>query len=93
MKAEYQPKKIVLHIDELAKNYDSLRDMGRDTDIQISSLSRLARNEHKRIDLGHLQRIAEALDLNDMNEIISIENDDSYKDETNWTLKNQHYYL
>lgn len=57
--------------------------MGRDTDIQISSLSRLARNEHKRIDLGHLQRIAEALDLNDMNEIISIENDDSYKDETN----------
>lgn len=84
MKAGYQPKKIILHVDKLArKNYDSLREMGRDTDIQISSLSRLARNERQRVDLGHLKRIAEALDLNDMNEIISIENDDSYKDETN----------
>ncbi|GAA3011519.1 helix-turn-helix domain-containing protein [Tetragenococcus solitarius] len=84
MKAGYQPKKIVLHVDKLAKeNYDSLRDMAIDTDIQISSLSRLARNERQRVDLGHLKRIAEALDLHDMNEIISIENDDSYKDETN----------
>ncbi|AYW49815.1 MAG: helix-turn-helix transcriptional regulator [Staphylococcus equorum] len=83
MKAGYQPKKIVLHIDKLAKRYDSLRDMARDTDIQISSLSRLARNERQRIDLGHLKRIAEALDLNDMNEIISIENDNSYNDDNN----------
>lgn len=84
MKAGYQPKKIVLHIDKLAReNYDSLRDMGIDTDIQISSLSHLARNDRKRIDLGHLKRIAEALDLNDMNEIISIENDNSYKNKSN----------
>lgn len=66
-------KRIVVHIQELIEKEDiSLRELGRQADIQISALSPLANGKKQRVDLGHLKRIAEALDINDMNEIISI---------------------
>lgn len=70
-------KRIVVHIQELIEQEDiSLRELGRQADIQISALSPLASGKKQRIDLGHLKRIAEALDINDMNKIISIEDEE-----------------
>lgn len=70
-------KRIVLHVEDLIEKENiSLRELGRQADIQISALSPLANGKKQRIDLGHLKRIAEALDLNDMNDIISIEDDE-----------------
>lgn len=70
-------KRIVVHIQELIEQEDiSLRELGRQADIQISALSPLANGKKQRVDLGHLKRIAEALDINDMNEIISIEDEE-----------------
>lgn len=34
----------------------------------------MARNKRKRVDRNHLERIAEALDIDEMNDIIAIEN-------------------
>lgn len=70
-------KRIVVHIQELIKQENiSLRELGRQADVQISALSPLASGKKQRVDLGHLKRIAEALDIYDMNEIISIENEE-----------------
>lgn len=73
----YKEKRIVVNIKPLLKekyNRMSLRELGRLADIQISALSPLANNKNKRIDVGHLKRIAEALNITDMNELIKIEN-------------------
>jgi len=71
----YTEKRIEIKINELIREHDiSLREMSRLADIDISALSTLSRGQRKRIDLGHLQRIAEALDINDMNKILAIIN-------------------
>lgn len=71
----YKEKKIVININQLLnKNDISLRELGRLATIDISALSTLNRGLRKRIDLGHIKRIAEALDIDDINEILSIEN-------------------
>ncbi len=71
----FKEKRIVVKINDLIRKEDiSLRKLGRLADIDISPLSRLANNEKQRIDLGHLQRIAEALDIDDINEILTIVN-------------------
>ncbi|GMA46438.1 hypothetical protein GCM10025854_06880 [Tetragenococcus muriaticus] len=70
-------KRIVVHIQDLIEQENiSLRELGRQADIQISALSPLASGKKQRIDLGHLKRIAESLDIKDMNEIISIEDEE-----------------
>lgn len=74
----YNEKEVVININQLLNEYEiSLRELGRLADIDISALSTLSRGLRKRVDLGHLQRIAEALDINDMNEILSIKNIDN----------------
>lgn len=71
----FKEKRIVIRINDLIGKRDmSLRKLGRLADIDISPLSKLANNERQRVDLGHLQRIAEALDINDINEILTIVN-------------------
>lgn len=71
----FKEKRIEVRINDLLRERDiSLRKLVRLADIDISPLSRLARNKRQRIDLGHLQRIAEALDIDDMNEILGIVN-------------------
>lgn len=71
----FKEKRIEVKINDLIRQRDmSLRKLGRQADIDISPLSRLAANERQRIDLGHLQRIAEALDIDDMNDILAIVN-------------------
>jgi transcriptional regulator with XRE-family HTH domain len=72
----YKEKRIIVNLSTLLKeeyNNMSLRELGRLADIQISALSPLAANKNKRVDLGHLKRIAEALDIDDMNKLIKIE--------------------
>lgn len=69
----YTEKRIDIKINELIRKHDiTLRELGRLADIDISTLSTLSRGMRKRVDLGHIQRIAEALDINDMNEILEI---------------------
>nr|WP_249934217.1 helix-turn-helix transcriptional regulator [Marinilactibacillus psychrotolerans] len=83
MKKLYREKKIVVNIKPLLKekyNGMKLRELSRLADVQISALSPLVNNKKKRIDVGHLKRIAEALDITDMNELIKIEN---IEDDTN----------
>lgn len=67
-------KKIVFHIHQLLTERNmSMRELGRLSDIDISKLSPLVNGKRQRVDIGHLQRIAEALDLDDINSMISIE--------------------
>ncbi|API89830.1 helix-turn-helix domain-containing protein [Marinilactibacillus psychrotolerans] len=67
-------KKIVFHIHQLLEERNmSMRELGRLSDIDISKLSPLVNGKRQRVDIGHLQRIAEALDLDDINSMISIE--------------------
>lgn len=73
----YQEKRIVVNIKSLLDekyNGMKLRELSRLADVQISALSPLVNNKRQRIDIGHLKRIAEALDITDMNELIKIEN-------------------
>ncbi|MBP3041198.1 helix-turn-helix transcriptional regulator [Bacillaceae bacterium Marseille-Q3522] len=72
-------KKLVIHIHELIEKKNiSLRELGRLADIDISQISPLAKGDRKRIDVGHIVRIAEALDIEDIREILTIENVDEY---------------
>lgn len=67
-------KKIVFHIHQLLTERNmSMRELGRLSDIDISKLSPLVNGKRQRVDIGYLQRIAEALDLDDINSMISIE--------------------
>jgi len=69
----FTEKRIEIKINDLIREHDiSLRELSRLADIDVSALSTLSRGHRKRIDLGHLQRIAEALDINDMNKILGI---------------------
>lgn len=71
----FKEKRIEITINSLLLKHNlSLRELSRMADIDISALSTLARGKRKRVDLGHLQRIAEALDITDMNELIKIKN-------------------
>lgn len=71
-------KKIVFHIHQLLEERNmSMRELGRLSDIDISKLSPLVNGKRQRVDIGHLQRIAEALDLDDINSMISIETIDT----------------
>jgi putative transcriptional regulator len=50
-----------------------LREFSRLTDIRNATLSELANNKRKRIQLDHIKRISEALNIQDIQEIINIE--------------------
>lgn len=72
---KYTEKIIKINIKNLAiKNNISLRELARLSDIEPATLNRLANGKRQRIEINHIRRIAESLDIVDMNEIISIEN-------------------
>lgn len=63
-----------IKIKELLKSRNiSLRELSRLSDIRHPALSELANNKRQNINLGHIKRIAEALDIQDIREIIDIE--------------------
>lgn len=68
-------KKVVINIQVLLKKHKiSLRELSRLTDIRHAALSELANYKRENINFGHIERIAEALQINDIREIIELEN-------------------
>ena len=62
----------VLINDLLAERQMSLRELARLSGIEPSNLSNLANGKRQKIYLGHIERIADALEIDDISEIIRI---------------------
>ncbi|MCT1901864.1 helix-turn-helix transcriptional regulator [Oceanobacillus sojae] len=66
-------RKIVIKIkDLLVKNNISLRDLSRLTDIRHATLSELSNQKRENINFRHIKKIADALDIDDIREIIDL---------------------
>nr|WP_284248881.1 helix-turn-helix transcriptional regulator [Tetragenococcus halophilus] len=67
-------KKLVIHIHDLTQKYDmSLRELSRQSGIDIARLSELASGKRKRVNIDFVIKIAEALEITDIREIFTIE--------------------
>lgn len=67
-------KTIKVNIMELAsKQGISLTELSRLSNVRVATLSELSNGKRKRIEFDHIRKIAETLNINDINEIISIE--------------------
>lgn len=62
----------VLINDLLAERNMSLRELARLSGIEPSNLSNLANGKRKRVYLEHIERIADALDIDDISKIIRL---------------------
>ena len=60
----------------LAEHEISLRELSRLTDIRHATLSELSNHKRKNINFGHIERIAEALEIDDIREIIDLKSRD-----------------
>lgn len=60
--------------DLISKHNISLSELSRLSDIEVARLSELANGKRQRIQINHLIRIAEALDIDDVGEIIQLKN-------------------
>ncbi|MDN6243872.1 MAG: helix-turn-helix transcriptional regulator [Tetragenococcus koreensis] len=70
----YTERKLVVHIHELLKKKGwSLSKLALEADIDKSKLSRLANEKRESLYIDYLIKIAETLDIDDLNEIDSIE--------------------
>lgn len=70
-------KKFVIKIDDLLIKHDiSLRELSRLTDVRHATLSELRNYKRQNINFGHIERIAEALNIEDIREIIDLINVD-----------------
>jgi putative transcriptional regulator len=66
-------KKVVVKIPQLLEKHGiSLRELSRRTDIRHAALSELANGKRENINFGHIERIAEALKIEDIREIIDL---------------------
>lgn len=66
-------KKIKLQINQLLSKHDiSLTQLHVKTGIRLAALSELANGKRQRIQFEHLEKIVQALDIEDMNEVFSI---------------------
>lgn len=64
-------KQVVVKISDILANRNlSLRELSRLTDIRHAALSELANQKRKNINFQHIEKIADALDINDIKEII-----------------------
>lgn len=69
-------KKVIVKIKELIdKNHISLRELSRLTDIRHAALSELSNQKRQNINFRHIEKIADALDIEDIREIIDFEKD------------------
>jgi putative transcriptional regulator len=65
--------KLEIQIKELTKKHDiSLRELSRRSDVRHPAIIDLANGKRQRPDFSHFERIVEALDIEDMNELIAI---------------------
>lgn len=68
-------KTLEIKIHSLLKKYNiSLSELSRLSDIEVARLSELSNGKRQRIQINHLIRIAEALDIDDIGEIIQLKN-------------------
>ncbi|MBO2537407.1 helix-turn-helix domain-containing protein [Rummeliibacillus suwonensis] len=66
-------KKVKVKIRELAEQRGiSLRELSRLTDIRHAALSELANEKRENINFGHIERIANTFDIEDIREIIDL---------------------
>nr|WP_284248878.1 helix-turn-helix transcriptional regulator [Tetragenococcus halophilus] len=69
---------MVVHIHELLKKEGwSLSKLALEADIDKSKLSRLASGQRESLYIDYLVKIAETLDIDDLNEIVSLERVDN----------------
>lgn len=67
-------KIVVVKIAELAKERGiSIRELSRLADVRHAALSELSNGKRKSIHFSHIERIAEALEIEDIREIIDFE--------------------
>ncbi|MFS0840373.1 helix-turn-helix domain-containing protein [Paenibacillus sp. 1P03SA] len=67
-------KKIVIKIPELIqKRGISLRELSRLSDIRHAALSELSNGKRTNINFSHIERIADALGISDIREIIDLD--------------------
>lgn len=72
------PKKVVVKIPALTKKFNiSLRELSRLSDVRHAALSELSNGKRESISFSHIERIADALNITDIREIIDlVETDD-----------------
>lgn len=72
------PKKVVVKISDLTRKFDiSLRELSRLSDVRHAALSELSNGKRESISFSHIERIADALHITDIREIIDlVETDD-----------------
>lgn len=69
-------KKVILELNNLLHQHQlSITQLHIKTGIRRATLSELANGRRQRIQLEHLEKIADALDISDMNEILRIVED------------------
>lgn len=70
----YKERKLTIHINDLLKKYNMTQaELARLADIDHPKLSNLQNGKRKHLYIEHLLKIAEALDIDDINEILTIE--------------------
>lgn len=70
-------KKVKLCLNELLHKHNlSINELHLKTGVRRATLSELANGKRQRIQFEHLEKIANALGINDMNEIITFVEDD-----------------
>lgn len=57
----------------LKKRRMTQMELSKLTNIRQAAISEMSRNDREKVDLHHLERIANALKIDDMNELITIE--------------------
>ena len=72
-KSEQNVDLVETALTEFKKHNISLRELSRRADIDIARLSELSSGKRQRINIEYIERIAEALDINDIREILTIE--------------------
>ncbi|MNN05895.1 helix-turn-helix protein [compost metagenome] len=66
-------KRVVVKIKELTKRHNiSLRELSRLSDVRHAALSELANGKRESISFSHIEKIAEALKVSDIREIVEI---------------------
>ncbi|MEK5035260.1 helix-turn-helix transcriptional regulator [Paenibacillus sp. FSL R7-0302] len=69
-------KRIVVKIAELTKKHKiSMRELSRLSDVRHAALSELANGKRESISFSHIVRIADALNIEDIREIIDLADD------------------
>lgn len=71
-------KKVIVKIEYLMKEYDlTLRGLSRISGVRHATLSEHLNEKRQNINFGHIVKIAEALNIDDIREIIDLVNVDS----------------